>query len=409
MTVQRSLPQDIASFAELIAPVTEETFYEQFFERHWLHVRAIAGQRRETVLTIEGMNTILSSIAFRADECKVARGGEIIRAASYILPPGERVMGRSVTDQVNTTALLDWFAQGATLVFSQLNQKWQPLQRLKDALERTMSAAVVMNVFLSNQHSQGFSLHYDSHDVFVVQLHGAKTWSLYDSPIELPTKREAFGTLNVSPHGAPTVAKLEEGDLLYVPRGIFHEARTAESASLHLTIGVHPYLWIDHLRDVIDQVGSMATKLRRSVPRGDEAGGTRVEQLRQILQELAELDGLEAIAGAAYRTATREKAQRGAVIQPDHLRGILDSSRLTEFSTVTCHADWRAVNLVKEGDQVVLRGPTRSTTVPGRWEAMLLGLRPAAKFRIGELPGQDPTEKLALAHRLVALGLLSAT
>lgn len=312
MTAHCKLLPEVSSLAALLAPVEVEMFYAEYWERRPLHIPATAGGNCEAVLTIGDMNAMLSSLVFRTDECKVARGGEIVPATSYTAPAGERVMQRSVGDYLDTLVLLDWFAQGATLVFSQLNQKWPKLQRLKDALERAMSASVVTNVFLSNRDSQGFSVHYDSHDVFVVQLHGSKIWSIYDSPIELPTKREAFGTRNVAPGVTPTVLTLQPGDLLYVPRGYFHEARTTEAISLHLTIGAHPYLWIDHLRDVLDGIGSVAAPLRRSVPRGEDAAA-RVAQLRQILRELADLDSLETIAGAAYRGALRDKSQRGGI------------------------------------------------------------------------------------------------
>jgi ribosomal protein L16 Arg81 hydroxylase len=399
------------SLSELLAPVDEAAFYAEYWEQRPLHIPSRAGMRREAVLTIGDMNNLLSSLVFRADECKVARGGEIVRSSTYVVPPGERVMERTITDYVDTAALLDWFDQGATLVFSQLNQKWLPLQKLKESLERAMSASVVTNVFLSNHDSQGFSVHYDSHDVFVVQLHGSKIWSIYDSPIELPTKREAFGTRNVTPRETPTTVTVHPGDLLYIPRGYFHEARTTEATSLHLTLGVHPYLWIDYLHDVIGQIGSIAAPLRRSAPHGNDpaAERNRIAQLRQILLELAEFEDLPQIANGVYRVGTREKTQRSSGIKPDHLLQILASRDLTPDSKLTCPMEWSSMTLARRQDVLVLRGPWRSISLPIGWEAMLEALRPGRAFIVRELPGDGRAEeKLAFARRLVGLGLLTS-
>lgn len=407
MTIYRKLSQEVSSLVELLSPVDETLFYAEYWERRPLHVPASAGGDRATVLTIDDMNSMLSSLVFRTDECKVARSGEIVRSASYTAPAGERVMARAMGDCVDTAALLDLFAQGATLVFSQLNQKWPKLQRLKEALEPAMSASVVTNVFLSNQDSQGFSVHYDSHDVFVVQLHGSKVWSIYDSPIELPTKREAFGSRDVKPNGPPTVLTMQPGDLLYVPRGYFHEARTTETISLHLTIGVHPCLWIDHLRDVLDEIGSMAAPLRRSLPKGEDAAAARVAQLRQILREVADMEGLETIAGAAYHRTLREKTQRGG-IRPNHLLNVLAMAELGPLTRLICHEDWRSVTLVRRDDRIVLRGAARRITVPVHWGPMLEALRPGETFALGEVPdGAAPEERLACVRRLAGLGLLA--
>src|SRR5689334_17458573 len=162
------------NLAAILDPYTEETFFSTFWERRPLHIaRARPGYFRE-LLTLEGMNEVLSQLVFRADECKVAREGQIIPPSVYLAAPSMRIMERTATDYVSSVRLLALFTQGATLVFSQLNHKWQPLERLRRELQRQLSAAVVTNVFLSNRDSQGFSVHYDSHDVLVLQLHGRK-------------------------------------------------------------------------------------------------------------------------------------------------------------------------------------------------------------------------------------------
>jgi ribosomal protein L16 Arg81 hydroxylase len=122
------------SLADLIGDHDVNDFMNQYWERQPLHVRGAAGKGLADVLTLADMNWLFSSCVFRSDEIKVAKGGNIVPSASYVSEPGERVMLRGAGDYVNTAAMLNCFQQGATIVMSQLNQKWQPLQRLKEGL-----------------------------------------------------------------------------------------------------------------------------------------------------------------------------------------------------------------------------------------------------------------------------------
>jgi ribosomal protein L16 Arg81 hydroxylase len=46
--------------------------------------------------------------------------------------------------------------------------------------------------------------------------------------------------------------ELKQGDTLYIPRGFVHEAVTTKDVSLHITLGLLSYTWIDVLRLIIN-------------------------------------------------------------------------------------------------------------------------------------------------------------
>jgi ribosomal protein L16 Arg81 hydroxylase len=309
----------------LLAPHDEDGFFSAFWERQPLHVKRAQPGYYSDLLTLDQLNDLLSGQVFRADECKVASAGKIVPAAQYLAPPSMRVMERSVADYIDTRRMLALFEQGATVVFSQLNHKQAALQHLKQTLERSFSASVVTNVFLSNRHAQGFSVHYDSHDVFVLQLHGEKTWSLYGQPIELPLKSQAFGGTQVERGELSCEVTLQAGDLLYVPRGVFHEARTSDTISLHLTLGVHPYLWADCLHDVVELLASRQVDLRRAMPRGFSRMPIDRQQaaLQQVLTRLVESPAITQWAAELYQARADEVVQSSAFAQPDQLNKIV--------------------------------------------------------------------------------------
>ncbi len=256
---------------------------------------------------------------------------------------------------------------------------------------------MIANVFLSNRNSQGFSLHYDSHDVFVLQLHGEKVWSLYDSPIELPTKSEAFGMTAVSAGPLERTVTLQPGDVLYIPRGYFHEARTTDTVSLHVTLGVHPYLWVDFLGDMLSRLGSEWAELRRSVSRNVMAasGEARVALIREMLSRMTERAAFGDLADDVYARALRHRLQSGPRPLRHHLAELVASHELTLHSRLSRRHPVAPVEMVREAHAIMVR-----------WHGQSAAFHPSDAAMI-EAPSA-PDEKLHLVRRLVGIGLLVA-
>lgn len=130
--------------------------------------------------------------------------------------------------------------------------------------------------------SQGFAPHADDVDVFILQLTGAKAWT-----VRAPRSPDEVLPLHPSPDFAPgeagavaLEATLRPGDLLYLPRGAVHSARTpaageeghSASPSLHVTVSVcQGVSWAALLRAALPRAVDLAAEttlaLRRSVPR----------------------------------------------------------------------------------------------------------------------------------------------
>ena len=117
--------------------------------------------------------------------------------------------------------------------------------------------------------------HYDDVDVFVLQVKGKKTWSLFSSRNEqevLPLF--SSGDFDEEELGKPCEVDLGPGDLLYLPRGAIHRARTDKAgSSLHLTISAnHLNTWANLLEDALPEALREATEscpeMRMTPPRG---------------------------------------------------------------------------------------------------------------------------------------------
>ena len=168
--------------------------------------------------------------------------------------------------------VFDQFAGGATIVLQSLQRYWPPLTTFSRQLELFLTHPVQVNAYLTPPSSRGLGVHHDTHDVFVLQVHGRKLLAgLGCGRAVPPGPPEDAAPRGPAPAEPPLLdAELAPGDCLYVPRGFRHAARTAETASLHLTVGMLTRNWDDLLREVVELATEEAW-FREACPSGSPA------------------------------------------------------------------------------------------------------------------------------------------
>ena len=144
---------------------------------------------------------------------------------------------------------------GYSLYVRGLQKKHNTMKSLAKVVESFLPGnnyIVTINLYLTPSPSkQGFEGHMDYMDSIVVQIAGCKSWKIYDKstyPQELQVNNPEYGSMI-----KPTQKQLAEldynehimqvGSLLYIPKGIIHEAATnctgdSIKPSVHLTIGI---------------------------------------------------------------------------------------------------------------------------------------------------------------------------
>ncbi|CAE7491478.1 unnamed protein product, partial [Symbiodinium sp. CCMP2456] len=111
-----------------------------------------------------------------------------------------------------------------TFIFNKAHAAKAELHSLHHALWACFGVSGDFNVYLTPPSSQGLAPHADRHDVFVAQQEGEKTWTLLE-----PDKVRVLENVTLLP-----------GDVLYLPQGVPHYARSAgEGSSLHVTMSVY--------------------------------------------------------------------------------------------------------------------------------------------------------------------------
>ena len=174
----------------------------------------------------------------------------------------ERALPYTIPDRVDVEKVAALWRSGYTLILPALHAFWAPTQAFCEALERQSHLPAEMNLYYTPPGSAAYPPHYDTHDVFILQIFGEKTWRLHDSPVFLPFPEERDEARDRPPAGDPkTRFRLVPGDVLYLPRGAVHSAEAHQLPSLHLSLGLYPLLWRDLPGEALSDASS-----RRAVP-----------------------------------------------------------------------------------------------------------------------------------------------
>jgi hypothetical protein len=299
------------------------------------------------------------------------------------------------TKTANVPRVLEEWQAGATIVLQALHVNWHPLAVFCRLLEGAIGHTVQANSYYTPRGSQGFAVHHDTHDVLVLQVAGEKRWLLYDPLFELPLKHQRYSKA-LGEHGEPVDDfVLRAGDTLYLPRGWLHQAETSDTDSLHLTIGINAYTWLDAAKAALAESERDLT-FRHGVEPGADEADRLAEQLA------AELDP-ELVAKRRRRTfvQTRRPIRADGLSQLRALERLSADTELERRETVIA-------DLEESGDGWTLVFEGRELRLPAHAGPELEACYEADEpFRLSELPGDlDAEGRLVLARRLVREGFL---
>jgi Cupin superfamily protein len=291
--------------------------------------------------------------------------------------------------------VLSEFEQGATIVIQGLHLNRAETAAFCRELEGAVGHSVQANAYYTPRGSQGLAVHHDTHDVFVLQISGEKRWLVYEPVLDLPLKEQRYRAELGAP-GEPMIdTVLAPGDTLYLPRGWLHEARTSTVDSLHLTVGINVYTWLDAFNDSLGDVEDELA-FRRSVDAGEPAPA-----------ELLELLGARLTAEAVGRRKSARLERRRRPVLDGQLTQLRALGELT-LSTVVERRPTVLAAVEEDGEGLALVFHGKRLLLPARLreEAGFLAENDEP-FAAADLPGRlDEPGRLVLVRRLVREGFL---
>lgn len=362
-----------------------------------------SGEAYEDLLSLADVDGQLSGAGLRRPAVRLVRDGEVLHPSTWTRRA--RTGATWVDDLVHPGKLLGLFSDGATIVLQSLHRWWPPLTAFCRSLEAELGHAVQANAYLTPPGAAGLTPHHDTHDVFVLQVHGRKHWLVREPLVEAPLARHRSDHEEAARQPVLFEADVVPGDCMYLPRGVIHSAAAQEGVSLHITIGVLAETMHDLLRRIVDRTAEVPA-FRRTLPPGhasdlDAARATVKEAVAELTEWLAHLDA-EPAAQALVDATTRRRSPilDGQLLELAALDGIGDESVVVVRAGVV-------PDYAVEAGTLVLRLSDRRIELPAAVEPAVRLLLDGADHRVATLSDQlDEGSRRVLTRRLVREGAL---
>jgi len=137
------------------------------------------------LLDAKAIDELVSKRGLRTPFLRVAKNGTTLADRAFTASGG---VGAGIADQVSDDRLVRLFADGSTLVLQALHRVWPPILDFCQKLAAEMGHPVQANAYVTPPQNQGFSAHYDVHDVFVLQIEGEKRWRIHRPVLASPLR-----------------------------------------------------------------------------------------------------------------------------------------------------------------------------------------------------------------------------
>lgn len=259
----------------LLSPLETGSFFETFFEKKHKLVRRNGNENK------------FACLLSLADVRAAVVGGNVLYGTDldvtrYTPATGKKQHNGDAGAAVGTEAWHE-YETGASLRFRRPQLQFDPIYRLCAHIEEFLECVVGANVYVTPPGSQGFAPHFDDVDAFVCQVAGSKRWRVYSAFDSGHSMLPRSSSIDFAEHDlAASKVLVDEilhpGDMLYLPRGTIHEARTlpatadnSDDYSVHVTVSMFQrWTWADLLEhSVVSAVRSAAAQdktLRKTLP-----------------------------------------------------------------------------------------------------------------------------------------------
>lgn len=268
-------------FDAVIAPLSRDAFLDRYWHQDWLHQQG-SRERFAGLLDWKSLSRLLEQHQLAPPRLRLMAQGEQVDPALYRQSGSARLDGGALASRL---------AKGATLVLDRIEQIIPAIGDLAEDAAEILGARVTANLYAATHASSGLDLHWDTQDVLILQLAGRKQWRIYP-PSREATVHDDFNEPE-APRGDPVWSgALEEGDILYLPRGWWHAAEATDGPTLHLTVTIVSPCGADFLAWISDELAP-TLPFRKDLPHA-----SKDDDLRQYFAALAARLG-EACSGDA--------------------------------------------------------------------------------------------------------------
>jgi hypothetical protein len=314
-------------------------------------------------------------------------------------------------------------ANNRTLTFKSIAEVFPRIRAVKRALELAFAAPVSANLYYSPPDARSSGLHYDTKDIFAVQLGGSKNWQVEHGKRKYPSLWwDRPGNPRMPPPDPSQYLHrtVRQGDLLYIPAGHWHEAAAGEEGSIHVSIGFRPMTIRETIVALLDHLSDEEIECRAF---GFGATDPRSGMWDEALAEHCWRDAAERFTRCAGMLHDRT-----VQIGPDLLRQVLTAKRARFINDLPLMAheaveeDVRAIDgdtplglrammiaeVTADQDGATIHYPGGTLAGPRQIASALRHIVSHARFVPNALPGAlGGKAKIALVQNLARRGVVA--
>ncbi len=223
------------TFDQFVAPFDEARFRAEYWGQRPAHVQGGAERLR---FPWARMNDLLGLAShWTPGNLKLILNSRAVEPQHYMAAV-DTADGRVTRAD---PAKVDLFlGLGASLVANSVDEVAPEIAGVCDMLAARFAGLASANTYCSFDAIQAFATHSDDHEVFAVQCEGEKSWRIYESRAAPGVGHGTQAEIDAARGAVALEVLMRPGDLLYIPRGQYHDAIARDGASLHVTFAVAP-------------------------------------------------------------------------------------------------------------------------------------------------------------------------
>lgn len=227
-------------------PLGNNHFFSNNFRKKYLHKREFINDAN-SVVSLEILDDMLSkSNIWNNKNFKMMLDQKTLNFNDYSSLSID-ITGSNNRPDVDKVQKL--VSKGASIILNDIEKYNTNLLKISDELQRLTQGRCQGNLYFSMASHKAFGPHFDLHDVFAFHFEGEKVWNIYENIEDSPINHHFFHIS--SEERIKRAGKLVEqvtlkpGDLLYIPRGQYHDALASKNGAIHVAFGLTYFKPID--------------------------------------------------------------------------------------------------------------------------------------------------------------------
>jgi len=223
-----------------------DNFFKEHFGKNYLY-KANFIDNFETMMNLDILDSMLSQTNIWNNQNFIMMLDQKPLSYSDYTSLSLDINGQNYRPDVNKVQKL--VSRGASIILNDIQKHNTHILQFVSELQKLTNGRCQGNLYFSMASHQAFGPHFDLHDVFAIHFEGEKVWNIYENIEKNPINHPAFkfsGEERIKRAGKIIdQVILKPGDLLYIPRGQYHDALASKNGAIHIAFGLTYFKGID--------------------------------------------------------------------------------------------------------------------------------------------------------------------